>query len=136
MLTLHDAHLSLDAPVRSLWPQLNLPLTFGELISHQAGLPALDQPPSVYDHPAVVHALEQQAPAWTPGTAHGYHPRTFGFLLDECVRRLTGGIPLGQVWRDRIAAPLTLDFWIGGMDMVVGVARSTYPWFCITIPPS
>ena len=121
LLTLHEARLPLDAPVRSLWPQLKLPLTFGELLSHQAGLPALDHPPSVYDHPAVVRALEQQATAWTPGTAHGYHPRTFGFLLDECVRRLTGGITLGQVWRDRIAAPLALDFWIGGLP------ESRYP---------
>ena len=115
LLTLHDAGLNLDAPVRSVWRQFNLPITFGELLSHQSGLPALDQPPSVFDYPAVIAALERQAPAWTPGKAHGYHPRTFGFLLDECVRRLTGGTPLGQVWRDRFAAPLQLDFWIGAL---------------------
>lgn len=115
LLTLHDARLTPDAPVRSVWPGLALPVTFGELLSHQAGLPALDHPPSVFDHAAVVQALEKQTPAWTPGTAHGYHPRTFGFLLDECVRRLTGGTTLGQVWQERIAAPLGLDFWIGGL---------------------
>lgn len=115
LMTLHDAGLSPDAPVRPLWPGLALPLTFGELLSHQAGLPALDHPPSVYDHAAVVAALEAQVPAWTPGTAHGYHPRTFGFLLDECVRRLTGGITLGEVWQQRFAGPLGLDFWIGGL---------------------
>ncbi len=115
LLALHDAGLTPDAPVRSLWPQLALPLSFGELLSHQSGLPALDHPPSVFDYPGVIAALEHQTPAWTPGTAHGYHPRTFGFLLDECVRRLTGGVPLGQVWHERLAAPLGLDFWIGGL---------------------
>ena len=114
LLVLHDAGLSLEAPVRAIWPQLALPLTFGELLSHQSGLPALDHPPSVFDYQAVIEAIEHQTPAWTPGTAHGYHPRTFGFLLDECVRRLTGGTALGQVWHDRIAARLGLDFWIGG----------------------
>ena len=115
LLTLHDAGLKLDAPVRSIWPSLALPITFGALLSHQAGLPALDQPPSVFDYPAVVAALEQQTPAWIPGTQHGYHPRTFGFLLDECVSRLTGGTRLGRVWQDRLATPLGLDFWIGGL---------------------
>jgi len=115
LLTLHDAGLHLDAPVRAVWPQLTLPLTFGELLSHQSGLPALKDPPPVYDYEAVIQALEQQVPAWPPGTAHGYHPRTCGFLWDECVRRLTGGTPLGEVWRSRLAEPLGLDFWIGGL---------------------
>ena len=115
LLTLHDAGLNLDTPVRSVWPQLNLPISFAELLSHQSGLPALDYPPSVFDYPGVIAAIERQTPAWTPGMAHGYHPRTSGFLLDECVRRLTGGTPLGQVWRDRIAAPFGIDFWIGGL---------------------
>ena len=128
LLTLHDAGLNLDCPVRAVWPQLALPISFGELLSHQSGLPALDHPPSLFDYPSVIAALEHQAPAWTPGTAHGYHPRSFGFLLDECVRRLTGGTPLGQVWHDRFATPLGLDFWIGGLpgDRLPDVAR-LYP---------
>ena len=121
LLALHESHVALDSPVRSIWPGLALPLTFGELLSHQAGLPALDRPPSVYDHAAVIAALEHQVPAWTPGTAHGYHPRTFGFLLDECVRRLCGGTSLGEVWQQRFAVPLGLDFWIGG------IPESRYP---------
>lgn len=121
LLALHEAHLTPEAPVRAIWPQLALPVSFGELLSHQAGLPALEAPPSVFDYPAVIRALEAQTPAWTPGTAHGYHPRTYGFLLDECVRRLTGGTPLGQFWHDRLAAPLGLDIWIGGLP------ESRYP---------
>ena len=51
-------------------------------------------------------------PAWSLGDGHGYHPRTFGALVDEPVRRLTG-LPLGGYWREMIAGPLALDFWIG-----------------------
>ncbi|MES2706894.1 MAG: serine hydrolase domain-containing protein [Verrucomicrobiota bacterium] len=128
LLTLHEAGLSPDAPVRPVWPQLALPVTFGELLSHQAGLCALDTKPSVFDHAAVAAALQAQTPVWTPGGAHGYHPRTFGFLADECVRRLTGGQTLAAAWRERIAAPLALDFWIDGPpdDALPRVAR-LYP---------
>ncbi|HRQ90678.1 MAG TPA: serine hydrolase domain-containing protein, partial [Bacteroidia bacterium] len=48
-----------------------------------------------------------------PGDGHGYHPRTVGYLLDEVVRRITGGLSLGRFWRTRLAEPLQLDFWIG-----------------------
>ncbi len=115
LLLLHQAGLSPDTPLRALWPRLALPLTFGQLLSHQAGLPALDHPPSLFDHPAVVAALEAQTPAWSPGAAHGYHPRTFGALLDECVRRLTGGASLGQAWHSLLAKPFGLDLFIGGI---------------------
>jgi CubicO group peptidase (beta-lactamase class C family) len=56
--------------------------------------------------------LEAQAPLWPPGTAHGYHARTFGFLLDEFIRRITGRT-LSEYWRENFADPLGLDFWIG-----------------------
>jgi CubicO group peptidase (beta-lactamase class C family) len=49
---------------------------------------------------------------WLPGTAHGYHARTFGFLLDELVRRIAGKT-LSQYWREAFAQPLNLDLWIG-----------------------
>ncbi|RYD35915.1 MAG: class A beta-lactamase-related serine hydrolase, partial [Verrucomicrobiaceae bacterium] len=114
LLVLHEAGLTPDASVRPVWPELTLPVTFGELLSHQAGLCALDTKPSVFDHPSVALALAAQTPAWQPGSAHGYHPRTFGFLADECVRRLTGGQTLAAVWRERIAGPLSLDFWMDG----------------------
>jgi CubicO group peptidase (beta-lactamase class C family) len=86
--------------------------TFAEMMSHQCGLAALAQPASIWDHDAVVRAVERQLPAWSPGHGIGYHPRTFGFLLDECVRRLTG-MPLGQWWRRELAEPMGWDFWIG-----------------------
>lgn len=87
--------------------------TFGEMLSHQCGLAALSHPADVYDHRAVIEAVEQSRPEWVPpGGGHGYHPRTYGFLLDECVRRLEGK-SLGRVWNEEIAMPMGIDFWIG-----------------------
>jgi CubicO group peptidase (beta-lactamase class C family) len=82
------------------------------LLSHQAGLCALDARVDILDYGAVIRALEVQKPLWLPGTAHGYHARTFGFLLDELVRRIAGKT-LSQFWREVFAQPLGLDLWIG-----------------------
>ena len=60
----------------------------------------------------IIHALEVQAPYWEPGTAHGYHAITYGYLVGEVVRRITGK-SLGTFWHDEIAEPLDLEFWIG-----------------------
>ncbi len=112
LLVLHDAGLSLQDRVRRVWPELRADCTFGQMLSHQAGLCALDGKPSVFDHGAVAAALAEQVPAWEPGTAHGYHPRTFGFLLEECARRLCGR-GIGAVLQQRITGPVEADFWIG-----------------------
>jgi len=72
----------------------------------------LDRRVDVLDYDAVIRALEAQKPLWPPGTAHGYHARTFGFLLDELVRRIAGK-PLSEYWQENFARPLNLDFWIG-----------------------
>jgi CubicO group peptidase (beta-lactamase class C family) len=114
---LESRGLDLDARVSDVWPGFaragKKEVTFGQVLSHQAGLAALDENVDVFDHDAVVAALEMQQPAWEPGTMHGYHPRTFGFLLDEIVRALTLGQTLGSYWREHFAQPLGLDFWIG-----------------------
>lgn len=113
LMTLDARGLGPDTPVREVWPGFPLAeASFGDLLSHQCGLAALDRRASLWDHEEVVAAIEAQVPAWRPGEGHGYHPRTFGALLDEPVRRLAGR-PLGEEWRERIAAPLGLDFWIG-----------------------
>ena len=83
-----------------------------QLLSHQAGLSALDETTNVLDYAAVIRALEKQKPLWPPGTAHGYHARTFGFLIDELTRRITGQ-RIAQYWREKFAGPLGLDIWIG-----------------------
>ncbi len=87
-------------------------ITLAQLLSHQAGLCALDQRVDILNYDEVIRALEMQKPLWPPGTAHGYHARTFGFLLDELVRRITGKT-LSDYWQENFAQPLGLDFWIG-----------------------
>lgn len=108
--------VELDRPVAGVWPEFaaagKSAITLTQLLSHQAGLPALSLPVAATDHAAVAAALAREAPAWPPGTAHGYHPRTWGYLVDEVVRRVAG-VPLGDYWRDVFAAPHGLDLWIG-----------------------
>lgn len=57
-------------------------------------------------------ALAAQRPVWAPGTAHGYHGRTWGWLVGEVIRRVSGRMP-GPFFADEIASPLGLDFFIG-----------------------
>jgi CubicO group peptidase (beta-lactamase class C family) len=113
LLALDQHGLGPETPVREVWPRFPLAdATFAHLLSHQCGLAALDHRADLRNHTECVAAVEAQAPAWHPGSGHGYHPRTFGVLVEEPVRRLTGR-PLGECWRTWIAAPLALDFWIG-----------------------
>jgi CubicO group peptidase (beta-lactamase class C family) len=113
---LQERAISLEHRVAEFWPEFaqagKSAITIGQLLSHQAGLSALDEPIDVLDYPAVIAALEKQTPLWAPGTAHGYHARTFGFLVDELTRRITGE-RVSEYWRTTFAEPLELDIWIG-----------------------
>ncbi|MFC4119035.1 serine hydrolase domain-containing protein [Nonomuraea zeae] len=111
--------LDLDAPVADYWPEFaangkeRIPVRW--LLTHQAGLPALDHPitpaEAIAWHPMVT-ALAAQRPSWEPGTEHGYHGHTYGWLVGEVVRRVTGR-SIGTFLAEEIAAPLGLDLWIG-----------------------
>ncbi len=113
---LQEHTIGLERRIAEFWPEFaqagKNAITIGELLSHQAGLSALDQQTDVLDYPAVIAALEKQAPLWPPGTAHGYHARTFGFLVDELNRRITGQ-RVSEYWRKTFAEPLGLDVWMG-----------------------
>ena len=79
------------------------------------GLPVFDNPLTPEEFLAwepPVTALAAQAPVWEPGTAHGYHGESYGWLVGEVVRRITGK-SLGTFFADEVAGPLGLDFWIG-----------------------
>lgn len=113
LMVLREAGLEMGSWVSRVWPELQVgTLTFGELLSHQAGLPGVDGTVPVADRSAVVSALEATEPYWEPAAAHGYHARSIGFLLDELSERILGE-RLGFFWRQWIADPLDLDFWIG-----------------------
>ncbi|WP_189957774.1 serine hydrolase domain-containing protein [Streptomyces alanosinicus] len=111
--------LDLDAPVARYWPEFaakgkaDIPVRW--LLSHRAGLVSLDQPvplAQALSWQPMVAALAAQRPQWTPGTAHGYHGRTWGWLVGEVIRRVSGRTP-GRFFADEIASPLGLDFFIG-----------------------
>jgi CubicO group peptidase (beta-lactamase class C family) len=113
---LQEHTIGVDRCVAEFWPEFAQAgkenITLSQLLSHQAGLCALDARVDILDYGAVIRALEVQKPLWPPGTAHGYHARTFGFLLDELMRRIAGKT-LSQYWHDVFAQPLDLDLWIG-----------------------
>ncbi len=111
--------LDLDAPVASYWPEFaqqgkaEIPVRY--LLTHQAGLPAIDRSLSAEEVQAwdpVIEALAEQTPFWEPGTAHGYHALTYGWLVGEVVRRVTGR-SLGTFFAEEVAGPLGVEFWIG-----------------------
>ena len=113
---LQEHKITLDQRVSDFWPEFaqagKEKITLAQLLSHQAGLCALNRRVDVLEYDAVIRALEAQEPLWPPGTGHGYHARTFGFLLDELVRRIAGKT-LSDYWQEAFARPLDLDFWIG-----------------------
>jgi CubicO group peptidase (beta-lactamase class C family) len=127
LMLLEENGLSPGDLVCRVWPDFpNSSATFSELLSHQCGLAALDQKSSVFNHQQVIAAIEAQKPNWDLGVGHGYHPRTFGFLVDEPVRLLTGK-PLGEVFHERIAEPLGLELWIGLPESEFGRVATLYP---------
>ncbi|MEP7013831.1 MAG: serine hydrolase domain-containing protein [Verrucomicrobiota bacterium] len=113
---LQEHNIDIEQRVVEFWPEFGQAnkerITLEQLLSHSAGLAALDRQVDVHDYDAVIDAIERQAPNWEPGTAHGYHARTFGFLLDQLVRRIAEKT-LPEYWREKFAEPLNLDLWIG-----------------------
>jgi len=111
--------LDLDAPAARYWPEFAqagkqaIPVRW--LLCHRAGLPAIRTPlapEALYDWDRMTGELAAEAPFWEPGTQHGYHALSFGFLVGEVLRRIDGR-SLGRYLREEIALPLGLDFHIG-----------------------
>jgi CubicO group peptidase (beta-lactamase class C family) len=97
-------------------------ITVRQLLSHQAGLPAVRRrlkPGSMLDWPVMTAALAAQEPWWEPGSGHGYHVNTFGFLAGEVIRRCTGST-VGSLLREQIAGPI-------GADVHIGLPASQHP---------
>ena len=108
-----------DEPVSRYWPEFaqagkkDLPVRY--LLSHRAGLPAIRKvlaEEALFDWDTMAAALAEQEPWWQPGTKHGYHAMTIGWLVGEVIRRITGK-GLGKYFREEIAEPLKLDCHIG-----------------------
>ncbi|GIH80738.1 serine hydrolase domain-containing protein [Planobispora longispora] len=120
--------LDVTAPVADVWPEFGQRgkerITVEHLFTHQAGLPTVEEPVPVEefeDHAAIADRLARQEPIWEPGTAHGYHALTYGFLLGEVIRRVSGK-SVGEIVATEIAGPLGLELWLGAPDDVVARA--------------
>lgn len=108
-----------ETPVADVWPEFGAngkdTVTIAQMVSHQAGLPGFVDPvdPGLWLDPgACAAALAPLTPLWEPGTAHGYHPLSWGYLIGELVRRIDGRT-LGTILREDIAGPAGIDFQIG-----------------------
>ena len=111
--------LDLDANVAAYWPEFaargKAGIKVRQLLSHTSGVSGWDQPitlEDLYDWDKSTALLAAQAPWWEPGTASGYHALTYGHLIGEVIRRITGQ-RLGEFFAAHIAGPLGADFHIG-----------------------
>lgn len=123
-MTLAIAHsrgwLDYDAPVCRYWAEFaqhgKEKITVRQLLAHQAGLFAFDEPvdkATVADLDRLAEILARQKPAWQPGERQAYHAITLGYYENELLRRIDPQHrSLGQFFQDEIAAPLGLDFYI------------------------
>lgn len=118
-LLVQRGELALDVPVREYWPEFaaagkrDVPVRW--LLSHQSGVVTLNEPlplGDALDWYPMVRALAVQRPAWRPGTAHGTHTRTYGWLVGEIIRRVSGRTP-GVFLAEEIARPQNLDLHVG-----------------------
>lgn len=117
-----EGKLDLDVPVARYWPEFAASgkerITLRQLLSHQAGLPAIHASlpgEALYDWQAMTAALAAEEPWWTPGQGHGYAPITYGWLVGELLRRVDGR-GAGESIVARTARPLGLDFHVGLAD--------------------
>jgi CubicO group peptidase (beta-lactamase class C family) len=126
--------LDLDANVATYWPEFAArdkeKTKVRQLLSHTSGVSGWDQPITVedlYDWDRSTALLAAQAPWWEPGTASGYHAMTYGHLIGEVIRRITGQ-RLGEFFAARIAGPLGADFHIGLPPSEFHRAANMVPW--------
>ncbi|WP_369255590.1 serine hydrolase domain-containing protein [Streptomyces sp. R35] len=111
--------LDFDAPVAAYWPEFGAAgkenVLVRHLLSHRAGLSGLREPHTfaeLCDWELTVERLAAQEPWWEPGTRSGYHALTFGHLVGEVVRRVSGLLP-GEFLEREVTGPLGIDFTIG-----------------------
>ncbi len=142
MAVLHAATQGLfgfDDRVADHWPEFAAngkdDVTIRQLLAHQAGLCAIDRKlraADLADPDRVADALAEQAPAWEPGTRHGYHGISLGWYESELIRRTDRQHrTIGRYFHDEIAGPLGLDFWIGLPDSLpeTRIARVLGDWY-------
>ena len=116
-----DGLVGLDDPMASVWPEFAAAgkerATVRHALCHRAGVPAIRAPltdDDLWDWGTMADALAANEPWWEPGTRHAYHTNTYGHLVGEPVRRLTGDLPGTRL--QRLAGELCADVWCGLPD--------------------
>jgi CubicO group peptidase (beta-lactamase class C family) len=119
LVLIERGDLSLDAPVARYWPEFGAAgkheITVRTLLAHRAGLPAIRErlpDEALYEWDRICAALAGQAPYWVPGTAHGYHVNTYGFLVGELIRRVTRS-GVGEALARIVTGPAGADYHYG-----------------------
>ncbi len=125
--------LDVDLPVAHYWPEFGCNgkelITTRMVLSHQAGLAAVDGTlnlDQVLAWEPVVAAIAAQAPNWEPGSKHGYHARSFGWILGELIRRISAETP-GQYLQTHICKPLGMRYWVGLPPQQLGACATLVP---------
>jgi CubicO group peptidase (beta-lactamase class C family) len=131
-----EGRLDLDKPIATYWPAFaaagKSAITVREAMSHRAGLAALDVSltlTEVLSWEPVIRALEAQSPRHRASDGHLYHTMTYGWIVGEVIRQITGKTP-GRYFRDALREPLGLQTWIGLPDD----ARSSVAWMEAPLP--
>jgi CubicO group peptidase (beta-lactamase class C family) len=133
LLLVERGEVDLDASVARYWPEFATAgkgeVTVRTLLSHRAGLPAVRRAlpdEAIYEWDLMAGALAAEEPWWEPGSTHGYHVNTLGFLAGEIVRRVSGA-SIGAYFRGEVAEPLGADFHFGfGAEEDHRVAEFTF----------
>ena len=134
LLALDERGLTPELEVGELWPRFPAPhCTVAHVLSHQAGLAAWAQDAPLDDPVACCAAIESSSPAWAP-PQHGYHPHTFGPIVEQLMLALTGE-RIGDYWETRVRRPLGLAAYIGLPESELSrVARLRLPRIQAPLP--
>ncbi|GAA3351168.1 serine hydrolase domain-containing protein [Amorphoplanes nipponensis] len=107
--------LDYDLRIADVWPEYarhgKEQTTLRHALTHAAGVPGLPSytsPEDLLDWDHMCRTIAGSAPAWRPGTAHGFHQWTYGWLIGEVVRRAVHR-PIAWVLAEDIARPLQAD---------------------------
>lgn len=118
-LLVQRGQISLDEPVATYWPEFAAAgkgsVTVRQAAGHRVGIAPIPEGLSLADllsWDPIVEALAAASPVWEPGSAHGYHALSYGWIVGELVRRVSGK-SIGEFFAEEVAGPLGLDFWIG-----------------------
>ncbi|UTA49079.1 beta-lactamase family protein [Simiduia sp. 21SJ11W-1] len=105
--------LDLDKPIADIWPAFGAngkaDITLAQVLCHRSGVNAFHEPVKdalIFDNPAITERIASERPWWEPGSAQGYSPIIYGWILAEVIKRVTGAAQFAEVFDARVNGPL------------------------------